>query len=65
MIDKPFVGQRVIYVPSHANGDINHKDAEHGVVKDIVNSTCVRVNYIRNGILQKASQLTRNKFLYT
>lgn len=26
-------GDRVIYIPNHANGDRNHKDCEHGIVK--------------------------------
>ena len=25
-------GDRVIYVPKHANGNRNHKDCEHGIV---------------------------------
>ncbi len=25
-------GDRVIYVPNHANGDRNHPDCEHGVI---------------------------------
>jgi hypothetical protein len=28
-------GDRVIYIPTHANGDINHVDCEHGIIKNI------------------------------
>lgn len=28
-------GDRVIYIPNHANGDAEHKDCEHGVVKRV------------------------------
>jgi hypothetical protein len=28
-------GERVIYLPIHANGDTNHADAEHGKVSSI------------------------------
>lgn len=30
-----FVGQRVVYVPSHAYGDLKHIDLEFGVVKSL------------------------------
>lgn len=26
-------GQRVVYIPSHANGDRNHEDSQGGVIK--------------------------------
>ena len=28
-------GDRVVYVPIHAHGDIGHKDVEHGTVSSI------------------------------
>jgi hypothetical protein len=31
-LDAIQAGQRVIYVPNHANGDPTHKDCEHGMV---------------------------------
>lgn len=27
-----FIGDRVAYIPYHANGDINHPDVEYGIV---------------------------------
>ena len=32
-IDRVKKGQRVIYVPDHANGDVNHPDCQSGCVK--------------------------------
>lgn len=37
-------GQRVLYVPAHANGDPNHKDCEKGVVSS-TNEQWVFVKY--------------------
>jgi hypothetical protein len=28
-------GERVIYLPGHANGDVKHPDAEYGVVSSV------------------------------
>ena len=47
-------GVRVIYVPTHVNGDINHKDCECGVVSSVndrfvfvkFDPKCLRVRYI-------------------
>ncbi len=40
-------GDRVIYVPNHANGDRNHPDCEHGVIcrSDKVNENSYFVKY--------------------
>ena len=37
-------GERVRYVPSHAEGDVAHLDVEYGVVST-ENATCVFVRY--------------------
>ena len=58
------IGDRVIYVPTHANGDINHKDCEYGIIKSW-NSTGIFVNYVRNGIPQMTAQHTRPKAVVT
>lgn len=34
-MQKFYEGQSVTYVPNHANGDIAHKDCEHGVVSSV------------------------------
>lgn len=57
------VGDRVIYVPTHANGDINHPDVEYGTVKSW-NKKFIFVNYVRNGIPQMTAQATSPKDLY-
>ena len=57
------VGDRVIYVPSHANGDVNHPDCEYGIVKSW-NDSFVFVNYVTNGIPQLTAQATRPEDLY-
>ena len=31
------IGDRVTYVPYHANGDVNHPDVEHGTISSIKN----------------------------
>jgi hypothetical protein len=57
------VGDRVIYVPRHADGDINHPDCEYGIVKEIALNG-IFVNYVRKGIPQTTAQLTNPMFLY-
>jgi len=57
------IGDRVIYVPTHASGDINHKDCEYGIVKS-KNDTYVFVNYVKNGIPQMIAESTRPEDLY-
>ena len=37
-------GMRVRYIPTHADGDENHKDCEDGIVSS-VNDYCVFVKY--------------------
>ncbi len=49
---------RVIYVPVHADGNLNHKDCEYGLVKS-VNDTFVFVLYVKNGIPQMVANATR------
>ena len=56
-------GDRVIYVPRHAHGDINHPDCEYGIVKEIALNG-IFVNYVRKGIPQMTAQLTNPRFLY-
>ena len=52
-------GDNVLYIPSHAEGDPNHKDVEHGVIKRIKpDKTGAFVNYFRGGILQPTAQAT-------
>jgi hypothetical protein len=63
MKDRIKPGDRVIYVPTHAKGDLNHPDSERGVVSSL-NDTYVFVKYIRHGILQETSQATRYEDLY-
>jgi hypothetical protein len=55
-------GKNVVYIPPHAQGDINHKDCEIGVVSS-VNEKFVYVKYVRNSILQQTSQATNPKDL--
>ena len=43
-LDKFNKGLRVIYIPSHANGDRNHPHCQHGVVSS-VNDRFVFVKY--------------------
>lgn len=50
-------GDRVLYVPGHANGNTKHKDCQEGVVSSN-NGINVFVRYIRNGVLQSTSQPT-------
>jgi hypothetical protein len=63
MKDRIKPGDRVIYVPSHAEGNLNHRDAERGVISSF-NDTYVFVKYIRQGILQETAQATRYEDLY-
>ena len=49
------VGQAVRYIPSHAEGDANHKDCENGIVTSI-NDNFVFVIYNLEG---STSQATR------
>ena len=49
---------RVIYVPSHADGNLNHKDCEYGIVKS-VNERFVFVLYIKNNIPQMVASATK------
>lgn len=37
-------GQRVVYIPNHAQGDNKHPDCEHGKVSS-VNDSCVFVRF--------------------
>jgi len=57
------IGDRVIYVPTHANGDINHPDCEYGIVKSW-NKKAIFVNYVRNGIPQMTAEATNPRDLY-
>jgi len=57
------MGDRVIYVPTHAEGNINHKDCEYGIIKSW-NDKFIFVNYVRNGIPQMTAQSTRPEDLY-
>lgn len=56
-------GDRVIYVPTHANGDINHPDCEYGIVSSW-NNRGIFVKYVRNGIPQMTAELTDPNDLY-
>ena len=56
-------GDRVIYVPTHAEGNINHPDCEYGIVKSW-NKRGIFVNYVRNGIPQMTAELTDPRDLY-
>ena len=38
-------GSRVIYIPHHAHGDINHPDCEHGKVSSINEAGTVFVRF--------------------
>jgi len=51
------VGEKVVYIPRHANNDPTHKDCEIGEVSSIRNGK-VYVKYMRNGILQETAELT-------
>ncbi len=47
----------VIYVPTHAKGDMFHKDVELGIIKSL-NDKSAFVNYYLRGILQETAQST-------
>lgn len=52
-------GQRVTYVPYHANGDAKHKDCEFGIVSSC-NDTYVFVKYYTSaGELKTTAQATK------
>ena len=57
------IGDRVIYVPTHAEGNINHEDCEYGIIKSW-NNKFIFVNYVRNGIPQMTAQATDPRDLY-
>jgi len=57
------VGDRVIYIPTHAEGDINHPDCEYGTVSSW-NDKFIFVKYVRNGIPQMTAQATSPEDLY-
>lgn len=48
----------VTYVPTHANGDINHPDVENGIVSS-VNEFYVFVKYIHNNIVNTTAAATK------
>ena len=50
-------GDKIIYVPSHVNGNVRHKDCEHGVVVR-VNNHFVFCQFYRkeNGVIWKTIQ---------
>jgi len=52
-----YPGQRVMYVPMHAYGNVRHPDCEEGVVSS-VNEKYVFVSYIKNGRTQHTTQAT-------
>jgi hypothetical protein len=50
-------GDRIIYVPMHAHGDITHKDVERGVVvRQSEISGTVFARFYRNGVLKEQAQ---------
>jgi hypothetical protein len=52
-------GDRVIYVPAHANGDAKHPDCERGIVSS-TNDVNVFVRYFnKRGDLSHGGQATR------
>ncbi len=55
-------GDKVRYIPPHANGYFFHKDCEEGVVSS-VDDHYVFVYYMRNGILQQTAAATNPKNL--
>ncbi len=50
-------GMNVRYVPTHAEGDINHEDCENGIVHRVT-SNYVFVRYFRHGMLQHTPEAT-------
>jgi hypothetical protein len=63
MRDRIKPGDKVIYVPKHAKGDINHPSAERGIISSF-NDSFVFVKYYRNGDLQETAQATEYEHLY-
>lgn len=59
----PEIGESVIYVPKHVNGDLNHPDCEYGTISSF-NDRFIFVKYITHGILQETAQATDPKDLY-
>lgn len=57
------VGDRVIYIPTHAEGNINHPDCEYGTISSW-NDTYIFVKYVKNGIPQMTAQATDPRDLY-
>jgi hypothetical protein len=57
------IGDRVIYVPTHAEGNLNHLDCEYGTVSSW-NDKFIFVKYVRNGIPQMTAQATDPRDLY-
>ncbi len=47
ILDETHIGSKVTYIPRHANGNIKHKDCEHGRIKSW-NDGGVFVDYIKN-----------------
>lgn len=62
-MENPQIGESVIYVPTHANGDLNHEDCEYGKISSF-NDKFIFVKYIRNGIFQQTAQATRPEDLH-
>jgi len=58
-----YTGDRVIYIPTHAEGNVNHPDCEYGIVSSW-NDKYVFVKYVRNGIPQMTAQATSPEDLY-
>ena len=56
------VGDHVTYVPNHANGDINHRDCERGIVSTVEGSGETQKVWVRYGI-NSTGQLTPLKNL--
>jgi len=56
-------GQKVVYIPRHANGNISHKDVEYGIVSSVSENGNVFVKYVKNGIPQSTAQLTPKHLL--
>jgi hypothetical protein len=62
-------GQRVVYIPTHADGNRNHKDCEHGVVSrpgpfvSEVLYDCAAVPHMTTGDEPYTAQATYNRDL--
>ena len=53
-ITENLIGTKVIYIPTHAENDVRHKDCERGVISSW-NDTCVFVKYGGSGTAQATS----------